>query len=427
MAFVCSNCDYKMVKWMGKCPECSEFNTMVEVKERKKTKNTMVSSNSVITPIHEVKSDDGFKLDTTIFGKKLVAGSTSLVHGEPGSGKSTFLLQLSQKLNEYGPIIYISGEESMFQIKERAARISVNPDNLLLSNETNLEQVAMLAENHKPKVIILDSLQTLHTERANSSPGSPSQVKESAYFIQSVLKTMGITCIVVGHETKSNSMAGPNTVAHTFDTIISLARNQVNDLRVFSTTKNRFGALSSETYQMTEVGMIKTSPTNLIDAESRGFYTISETGEVIEVQALAENTAEYPKRVVYGYDKYRLEMLLKIGDRSAIPTQARDVFVEINGTNIDDGIELPILIAISDNIIPNREKCMNTFFIGRLSLDGRINTSNVTRKVNTILSMSPDFKVITGFIHKADYLGISDKSRVYTYKTILNLVKDLNK
>lgn len=434
MAYKCSECGKREVKWMGKCTSCGDWGTLVEVADQPKTvkssKTSRMLAGSQIETVHHVIAGQKYELRTRLFGAGGVTpASTTFFFGEPGVGKSTFLLQLSHGLSANGKVLYVSGEESVEQIEARAKRLNVSTGNVTLTNETCLEAITDMAVTERAVFIIIDSLQTVHTQRIDKLPGSLAQAKESAFYIQSTLKAAGFTVFIVGHETKSKDMAGPRTVGHTVDAIIQLSRSDHNDLRTFIVVKNRFGPKVTEVYQMSEYGLVYVDPASVIGKEGEGIYSVSESGEIIEVVSLCESTSEYPQRVFSGYTKDRMSIILAVASRSAIPVAERDVFVEVSGAMPDVGIELAIATSLLNSIM-GRDKVKNVldgvFLIGRVRLDGNVSpVPDMLSRVNTVLNMSPSFRVITPFLSKGDYAAVVDKSRLITITNLKSFVADL--
>ncbi|HOV13975.1 MAG TPA: ATPase domain-containing protein, partial [Spirochaetota bacterium] len=301
--FVCKECGYSSPSWLGKCPECASWNSFIE-EEIENPKNTIVSNESRdLYKIDELKVDKNFFIKTQrkelddFFGDGIVSGSVLLLAGEPGIGKSTFLLYLVKNISDERKIFYFSGEESTNQIKKRVERTEINHSNLYFSNEIEIERIFDKTKNNKPDIIFIDSIQTCFSHTVDSSPGTISQIKNSVEKLIQFAKSNNITIFIIGHITKSGDIAGPKVVEHLVDVVIYFENNINNQYRIIRTTKNRFGSIDEILiFELKEKGLfLIENPTNFfIDNDKNGVgigkcKTVIIEGKrplIIEVEAL---------------------------------------------------------------------------------------------------------------------------------------------
>ena len=396
--FFCQNCGAESAKWIGKCPSCNEWNTYVEEVVRKKDSVSIsgYQSRSSATPqnIRDVSSSGEKRIDlksnelNRILGGGLVSGSLVLIGGEPGIGKSTLALQIALALKQL-KTLYISGEESNQQIKLRADRVGSKNDNCYILNETSLEQVFTQITNLHPELIIIDSIQTLHTDLIDSSPGSVSQVRECAGHLLKFAKESSIPVIIIGHITKEGSLAGPKALEHIVDTVLQFEGDQNHMYRILRAIKNRFGATSElAIFEMRSTGLEEVvNPSELLisqHSEALSGIAISATIDgirpfLIEIQALV-SSAVYgtPQRSSTGFDLRRLNMLLAVLEkRAGFRLAAKDVFLNLAGgiKIADPAIDLGVVAAIlSSNLdVPIEKK---TCFSAEVGLSGEIRPVN---------------------------------------------------
>jgi len=393
--YVCTNCGSVQMRWAGKCPDCGEWNTFTEevVEERS------VGSHGNVRTYHNTPQKLGeiqlnavsrMQLPMTEFSRVLgggiVPGSLVLIGGEPGIGKSTLLLQCAVMTAQHiGPTLYVSGEESAQQIKMRADRLSVGDSELYLLTETNLEQIVDVIEKMKPKLTIIDSIQTLSTEGLNSSPGTVTQVRECAQRLQAVAKGSNVAVFIVGHVTKDGNLAGPKVLEHIVDTVLQLEGDRFHAFRLLRSMKNRFGATSEVgVFEMAGDGMREvTNPSEAFLSERMAHApgsAVAVTMEgtrplLVEVQALTSSTqAPMPRRTGNGFDYNRLFLLVAVlGKRVGIRLTDQDVFVNIvGGMTIDEpAADLAAAVAIASAHkgvpVPN-----DMVVIGEVGLSGEI-------------------------------------------------------
>lgn len=392
--FYCSNCGAQSLKWIGKCPSCGEWNTyMEEVVERDKNNNWKKKSDNIsFSPkkIGEISMVDVLRVDTNnqefnrVLGGGLVAGSIILLGGEPGIGKSTLLLQLALNIRNK-TVLYVSGEESEQQIKMRAERIGVKNENCFVLTETLTENILEHTNKIQPDLLIIDSIQTLQTSTIDSSAGSISQIKESAYEMQRFAKSTSTPVILIGHITKDGSIAGPKLLEHMVDTVLQFEGDRNHGYRIIRSVKNRFGSTSElGIYQMQGNGLREVSnPSEILLSqrdESLSGIAIAATIEglrpmLIETQALVSSAAYgTPQRSANGFDSKRLNMLLAVLEkRHGFRLGIKDVFLNIaGGIRVDDpAIDLAVICSIlssNENIAVNSKYC----FAAEVGLSGEI-------------------------------------------------------
>ncbi len=397
--FFCQNCGSQFSKWQGQCTACKEWNTIVEEIIQKEEKNAWKPQNASVQKVakpllvREIDSTQEVRMNTTdgelnrVLGGGLVPGSLTLLGGEPGIGKSTLLLQISLKLPY--KTLYVSGEESQKQIKMRAERIMPNGDNCYILTETKTQNIFRQIQEIEPEIVIIDSIQTLHTDYIESSPGSISQIKETTAELIKFAKETNIPVLLIGHITKDGSIAGPKILEHMVDTVLQFEGDRNHVYRILRSHKNRFGSTSElGIYEMQGSGLREVSnPSEILIShknEELSGTAIASTLEgmrplMIEVQALV-STAVYgtPQRSTTGYNLKRLNMLLAVLEkRAGFRLGAKDVFLNITGgISIDDpAIDLAVVAAIlssNEDIAINKDFC----FAGEVGLSGEIRPVN---------------------------------------------------
>jgi DNA repair protein RadA/Sms len=398
-SFFCQNCGAQYAKWQGQCNSCKEWNTIAEEIIQKEEKSSWKSPSSEVKKaakplrINEIDSAQEIRMDTCdgelnrVLGGGIVPGSLILLGGEPGIGKSTLLLQISLKLPY--KTLYVSGEESQKQIKMRAERITSNGDNCYILTETKTQNIFRQIEEIEPEIVIIDSIQTLHTEYIEASPGSISQIRETTAELIKFAKETNIPVILIGHITKDGNIAGPKILEHMVDTVLQFEGDRNHVYRILRSLKNRFGSTSElGIYEMLGSGLREVSnPSEILishkDATLSG-TAIASTLEgmrplMIEIQALV-STAVYgtPQRSTTGYNTKRLNMILAVLEkRAGFRLGTKDVFLNITGgISIDDpAIDLAVVAAIlsSNEDIPIEE---GFCFAGEVGLSGEIRPVN---------------------------------------------------
>jgi DNA repair protein RadA/Sms len=395
--FYCQNCGANSPKWLGKCPSCGEWNTYVEeivspVADSAKSWNPASNSNQQRkkpVPVNEVV---GEKLERTpsgdleldrVLGGGIVAGSLVLIGGEPGIGKSTLMLQVAVRLANL-KVLYVSGEESTQQIKMRADRLGIKSNQCFLLSETSLQEVFNQIAGLSPDLLVIDSIQTLHSSQLDAAPGSISQVRECTGQLMRYAKESNTPVFLIGHINKEGSIAGPKVLEHMVDTVLQFEGDRNHFYRILRTTKNRFGSTSElGIYQMVQEGLKEVAnPSELLlsnDHETPG-VAIGASMEgnrplMIEIQALV-SPATYgtPQRSSTGFDTKRLHMLLAVLEkRMGLKLGAQDVFLNVTGgIRVDDpSIDLAVCAAIFSSyhdIMISRKSCL----IGEVGLGGEV-------------------------------------------------------
>lgn len=442
--YFCQSCGYESPKWMGKCPTCGEWNTFAEEKITVSSKGSVRKSQKESSlPMRlseiEVMEESRIKMPSSelnrVLGGGLVAGSLVLIGGEPGIGKSTLLLQNILSIRNKN-ILYISGEESASQLKLRADRLGKLSDNTYILCETLLENIFNQIKKLKPQLIIVDSIQTLVTETAESAPGSVTQVRECAVAFLRYAKESGVPVVLVGHINKDGAIAGPKVLEHIVDTVLQFEGDRQYLYRILRSIKNRFGSTSEiGIYEMIEKGLREVkNPSEMLLSDNReeemSGIAIGVTLEgarpfMVEVQALV-STAAYgtPQRSVTGYDHRRLNMLLAVLEKRAkFRLGQKDVFLNIaGGLKISDpAIDLAVVAAVmSSNFdVPVSRKSV---FVGEVGLSGEIRT--VTRIEQRVAEAEKlGFEQIV--IPKDNLKGLKDKFSIKI--TEVSKIEDLLK
>jgi len=389
--FQCQACGYVNAKWLGKCPDCGEWNTLVE--EKKETRQGRKSSGrSEAQPLNtivsgkEKRTTTGIKEFDRVLGGGVVAGSVILVGGDPGIGKSTVLIQaLSGLSKKYENVLYVSGEESPEQIKLRAERLSVDSGKILLLAETSLENIIDTASRLNPGAIVIDSIQTMYTEEILSAPGSVSQVRECAARLMFFAKKSAIPVFLVGHVTKEGAIAGPRVLEHIVDTVLYFEGDRGHSYRILRTVKNRFGSTNEiGVFEMTDSGLSEIeNPSELFLSErplnvSGSTVAASMEGTrplMVEIQALASPTTfGMPRRTSIGVDFNRVNLLTAVLEKKAgLHLGGMDIFINVVGglKIIEPAIDLGIIMTIASSLrdIPIDPKI---FMFGEVGLSGEI-------------------------------------------------------
>ena len=406
-SFFCQNCGYESVKWVGQCPSCSQWNTFVEEltqKDNTKNNNGWKDYNeekriSKTISLNEIKSSEEKRLPTAdaelnrVLGGGIVPGSLVLVAGEPGIGKSTLFLQIGLWLKDVA-VLYVSGEESEQQIKMRADRLKSNPstgsgEKFYLLTETSTQTIFQEIKKLKPQLVIVDSIQTLHTSFIDSSPGSVSQIRECAAEFQRFAKETNTPVFLIGHITKDGSIAGPKILEHMVDTVLQFEGDRHYAYRILRTLKNRFGSTSElGIYEMTDEGMRGVlNPSEILITQKEDQLSgiaIAATIEgmrplLIEVQALVtQSVYGTPQRTVSGFDLRRLQLLLAVLEkRGGFHFGMKDVFLNIaGGIKVEDpSIDLAVLCALLSSYedVPLPQ---HICFAGEVGLSGEIRAVN---------------------------------------------------
>ncbi|MDZ4671324.1 MAG: DNA repair protein RadA [Phototrophicales bacterium] len=397
--FVCSNCGKQTTSFMGRCPNCGEYNTMQEVIEEvkkagavKQNRQTVGTMRSKPQRLRETDMTEEERLFVPVaefnrvMGGGIVPGSITLIGGEPGIGKSTLLLQVSASLaNETGTVLYVSGEESARQIKMRADRLSLTAEDLFLLTETNLNTILEHVKSVNPIILIIDSIQTVYAEELDSSPGLVSQVRECASRLQALAKSSGISVFLVGHVTKEGSIAGPKVLEHIVDTVLYLEGDPFQAFRLLRSVKNRFGATSEVgVFEMQGAGMVEVpNPSEVFLAErvvNAPGSAIAVTMEgtrplVVEVQALTSPTSfGNARRTPNGVDLNRLLLISAVmTKRAGLRLNEQDIFVNVvGGLRVDEpASDLAMAMALASSYT-DKPLPADIVMIGEIGLSGEV-------------------------------------------------------
>lgn len=401
LVYVCQSCGAASPRWVGKCPTCGEWNTYVEeVSIAKKENATSKKITAKITTMAEISTEREYRIKTGInemdrvLGGGVVPGSLVLIGGDPGIGKSTLMLQLCEKISNNNPL-YITGEESLQQIKYRAMRLPNSNDSLMLLAETNAEIINSAITNSSSSVIIVDSIQSIYTERIDSTPGSIGQVKECAMMLMQIAKKTGKAIFIIGHITKEGSIAGPKILEHLVDTVIQFEGEKHYTYRILRCLKNRFGSTNEiGVFEMTDKGLMEVdNPSEVFlsgrNADESGVAIVGtmegERPILLEVQALVTATNYgVPQRSPNGFELRRLQMLLAVLEkRVGLRFSANDVFVNVaggiylNDSSCDFGIAAALVSSLRDVPID-----IKTVYIGEIGLTGEVRAvSNIEQRL----------------------------------------------
>ncbi len=392
--FFCQSCGHESAKWMGQCPGCRQWNTFVEETIEKTSVRKIQKERAAAGPVclSSIDTDKEERMTThmeelnRVLGGGIVPGSLVLVGGDPGIGKSTLLLQVCQKLSaDDRDVLYISGEESLKQIKLRAARIGSFSNRLRLLCETNLDLIRETIREEKPKVVIIDSIQTMYNEDISSAPGSVSQVREATAILMQLAKVLGVTVFIVGHVTKEGTVAGPRVLEHMVDTVLYFEGDRHASYRILRGVKNRFGSTN-------EIGVFEMRETGLAEVENPSEYMLDGRPEdasgsvvscsmegtrpiLLEIQALVcHSTLAVPRRTAAGMDYNRVNLLLAVLEkRLNLRLSGSDVYVNIAGgirisePAVDLGVVLAVISSYKDRAIDEK-----VLAFGEVGLSGEV-------------------------------------------------------
>ncbi len=402
--FVCSNCGYESAKWLGKCPACNEWNTFYEEKVIN-TSSTSGGKSSVskekalprklkeVEGVETVRTSTGIGELDRVLGGGVVKGSLVLVGGEPGIGKSTLILQLCDKIQGDGKVLYISGEESAEQVKLRADRLDINNDDIMFLGETNIDNIQDAIISINPKLVIIDSIQTMYSEEITSAAGTVSQVREITSRIMRMCKDNGITTIIIGHVTKDGNIAGPRVLEHMVDTVLYLEGERYFSYRILRSVKNRFGSTN-------EVGMFEMKNEGMVEIANPSSILISERNDnpagsvivasmegtrplLVELQALTTPSVfGIPKRTANGMDYNRLAVLIAVLEkRAGIALGTHDVYLNVvSGIRlVEPAIDLGVVLACTSSY-KNVSIPQDVVVIGEVGLTGEVRAVNMIEK-----------------------------------------------
>ena len=438
--YICSECGYSSLKWLGKCPNCDSWGTFEEEIDIKSAFRNVESRDVSISKITDIEIEKEFRMVTPfeefdrVLGGGLIKGEVVLITGSPGIGKSTFLLQLSQEYAKIGNVFYVSGEESPRQIKQRAERVNVQSENLYILNDTNIEKIESVILKDKPKVVVIDSIQTLYSENVNSIPGSVTQIRETTLKIIEIAKKNEIAFYIVGHVTKDGKLAGPKLLEHMVDAVLQIEGEENNYYRIIRSIKNRYGSTN-------EISIFDMKENGISEVKNPSEFFISDRDEknvgsiivpifegsrvfLFEVQSLL-GTPNFgmPRRTVEGYDKNRVEILSAVLSRSLkVDVNSKDIYINIpGGIDLNDrSSDLAVVFSLLSSIkgIPVSQKIAA---IGELGLRGEV------RKVSFIKNRVNELEKL-GFVgvylpksHQADF----EKEKIKT-KIKLNYISNIS-
>ncbi len=372
--YQCQACGYITPKWLGKCPDCGAWNSLVEERKETVARHSSLATHSdksapqplsSITGGYRQRTSTGSKELDRVLGGGVVAGSVILIGGDPGIGKSTLLLQALAGLSrKHDKVLYVSGEESPEQIKIRAERLSINSEEIILLSETSLEVIASAASKLVPKTLVIDSIQTVYTEELVSAPGSVSQVRECAAKLMFFAKRSDIPVFLVGHVTKEGAIAGPRVLEHIVDTVLYFEGDRGHSYRILRTVKNRFGSTNElGIFQMSDSGLIEVeNPSELFLLErplnvSGSTVVASLEGTrplMVEIQSLVSQTNfGMPRRTTIGVDFNRVNLLVAVLEkRAGLHLGGMDIFVNVVGglRIIEPAVDLGIITTITSSL-----------------------------------------------------------------------------
>lgn len=392
ITFVCRECGYNSIKWLGKCPDCQSWNSFDEIEQmeapalqRRGGGESRAEKFSELEIPEYLRSETGMSELDRVLGGGLVASSVVLISGEPGIGKSTLLLQISANLAKSRTVLYVSGEESKGQLKLRAERLKVMAESLYLLTETDIDAVLGECERMKPDVVIIDSIQTLSSMRFSSAPGTITQVREGAMSLINYAKTSGAAMFLVGHVNKEGGISGPKILEHMVDTVLYFEGERTNSYRIIRAIKNRYGSTNEiGVFEMGDAGLIEiTNPSEVIIAERPKNTSGSCAGCVMqgtrpiisEIQSLVSKTF-YPtgKRTADGFDYNRMCLLIAVLEkRMGLRFYENDVYLNVaGGIHLDEpsadlSIAMALISGITDKVIPD-----DLIAFGEIGLSGEI-------------------------------------------------------
>ncbi len=444
--YVCNNCGYVSAAWIGKCPACGEWNSFKEVnrvlgkaKKNKSLNNTSFVAKDQVSILQEINVDketrlsSGFSEFDCVLGGGFVAGMVILLGGEPGTGKSTLMLQVAAKVAKNNKkILYVSGEESKEQIKLRSLRLKINSQDILLLCNNNIEQIDAAINQYKPDLLIIDSIQSVYSSEIDNYLGSVTQLRECSNYLTKIAKRENIPTIIIGHVTKDGLVAGPKTIEHMVDTVLYFESEKEGFFKILRTSKNRFGSTN-------EIGIFEMNTNGLSEVINPSIIFLSRndnhSGDVIscvsegsrnffiEIQALL-NKSNFgnAQRVAVGYEQKKLAMILAVIEKNTgIPVSSNDVFINIIGgfKSKDASIDLAVVTAIfsgfTDIPIPK-----NNVFIGEVGLNGEIRVAKgINDKIKESIRLGFEKVIIS------DKAEVTKKLQEYCIK--INNINDLFK
>lgn len=399
--YICTNCGYESPKWLGKCPDCEQWNTFSEEQVTKsKSKNTIVTSNIKPIKITDIEIENEERLITNIdeydrvMGGGIMKNSITLVGGDPGIGKSTLLMQVADKINK--TVLYVSAEESANQIKQRAKRTNVNNQHLYILTAPEVEIIKEKINELNPVLVIIDSIQTIYLSNIENSPGTITQIKECAQALINEAKTKGFCLIFIGHVTKEGNIAGPMVLEHMVDTVLFFEGDKNLNFRIIRSLKNRFGSTN-------EIGVFQMTESGLVEVKNPGEFFLSDEMEetngsvvtaimegsrpiLLEVQALTtKSNYGIPQRVATGFDLRKLSILIAVLEkRLNLKLSAANIFINmVGGIKIDDpAADLAVCCGIISSFMNLKVK-NKTVVVGEVGLNGEVRAvTDITKRIS---------------------------------------------
>lgn len=432
-SYICISCGNEYRKWLGKCPACGEWNAIVEAETHIRKETTRE-----VMPLAEVHFNDHERITTTIdeynlvCGGGMVPGSVILIGGEPGIGKSTLALQIAASLKT----LYLSGEESPIQIKQRSDRLGINGESIHVSTNTNVESIIPMIESEKPECVIVDSVQTLYLSDVPGLIGSVSQIKESTSRLAEIAKKNNIPIILIGHITKEGSIAGPKQLEHLVDTVLYFEGDFSKEFRILRAFKNRFGSINEiGLFAMTEKGLEEVTDKNIFinpfssEAPGNAISAALEGSRILlfEVQSLVTWTSfTNPRRMADGFDLNRLTLIIAVLEKHAqLKLSNFDVFINVaGGFHIDEpSADLAVAMAITSSL-KNKPIPSGTGFIAEISLSGELRPiSQCQRRVqdlgrsgfHTVILSKMNYTEAQQSTFQGDIIGLDSITKAIEY------------
>ncbi len=440
LKYICANCGYESLRWVGKCPECENWNTFTEeIVEEKKRKPNVFKGNIAVNKISEISATEDERILTGInefdrvLGGGLMPGSVVLLGGDPGIGKSTLAMQAASGIKQ--KVLYVTGEESAKQIKIRATRLKINSENFYILAETDLNIILTAVINLSPEVLVIDSIQTIYRSELDNSPGTITQIRECTSLLMEEAKKKHFSVIIIGHVTKEGMIAGPKILEHIVDTVMQFEGESNHTFRILRAQKNRFGNTNEiGIFEMMENGLAEVkNPSELFISQKKNgipgsVITSSMEGTrpiLLEVQALViPSNYGYPQRVSTGFDQRRLSILLAVLEkRAGLRVSANNVFVnmaggvKINEPAVDLAVCCSIASSLQDKIIDNK-----ILVVGEVGLGGEIRgIGNIEKRIQEAKKLG--FKKI--ILPANNYKGINNDSITIQAVESLNEVLEL--